>query len=222
LNHHIGVDPRTTTKYLKTTNPPLIKPRGKRKRQTAQFHEQIEELERKGHTIKQIDSIIRDYGYTGTLSGVRVAVESIRKERKYQHSQSQTQRISRQQVSSCIWKLHSTLSEQERYLLEQCFTGYPSLKPFYETVQTFKKAWGNYDYNAFLEWLKQQLSTRTNQLYRFALQIRSDLQAIKLAFLSKFSNGLIEGHVHRLKLIKRMMYGRAKLDLLEKRVLYHL
>lgn len=107
-------------------------------------------------------------------------------------------------------------------MLEQCFTGYPSLKPFYETVKTLKKAWENYDYNAFLEWIKQQLSTRTNHLYRFAIQLRSDLKAIKQAFLSPFSNGLIEGHVHRLKLIKRMMYGRAKLDLLEKRVLYHL
>lgn len=37
-----------------------------------------------------------------------------------------------------------------------------------------------------------------------------------------FSNGLLEGHVNRLKMIKRMMYGRAKLDLLEIRVLYHL
>ncbi|MBO0962845.1 transposase [Neobacillus sp. MM2021_6] len=154
LAKEFDLDPRTITKYLKTTNSPLIKPRGKRKRQTAEFHEQIGELEIKGHTIKQIDSIIRDYGYTGTLSGVRVAVESIRKERKYQHSQSQKQRISRQQVSACIWKLHSTLSEQECHLLEQCFTGYPSLKPFYDTVQTFKRAWEDYDYNAFFRIVK--------------------------------------------------------------------
>ena len=32
-------------------------------------------------------------------------------------------------------------------------------------------------------------------------------------------NGLVEGHVNRLKFIKRMMYGRANFDMLRKRVL---
>jgi hypothetical protein len=33
--------------------------------------------------------------------------------------------------------------------------------------------------------------------------------------------GPLEGHVNRLQLIKRSMYGRAKFDLLRLRVLYH-
>ena len=35
-----------------------------------------------------------------------------------------------------------------------------------------------------------------------------------------WSNGPVEGHVNRLKLIKRSMYGRAKFDLLRLRVLH--
>ena len=35
-----------------------------------------------------------------------------------------------------------------------------------------------------------------------------------------WSNGQTEGQVHRLKLIKCQMFGRAKFDLLKKRVLY--
>jgi len=35
-----------------------------------------------------------------------------------------------------------------------------------------------------------------------------------------YSNGPLEGHVNRLKLIKRSMYGRAKLPLLRARVLH--
>ena len=34
-----------------------------------------------------------------------------------------------------------------------------------------------------------------------------------------YSHGPVEGHVNRLKLIKRSMYGRAKLHLLRQRVL---
>lgn len=47
-----------------------------------------------------------------------------------------------------------------------------------------------------------------------------DLAAAKNALTSPYSNGLLEGQVNRLKLIKRMMYGRAKPDLLEKRMQY--
>jgi transposase len=34
-----------------------------------------------------------------------------------------------------------------------------------------------------------------------------------------WSNGPVEGQINRLKAIKRQMYGRAKLDLLERRFL---
>ncbi|MGY6766148.1 transposase [Faecalibacterium prausnitzii] len=131
-------------------------------------------------------------------------------------------RITRRQISSCIWKLKSILSEEEIQLLEQYFAIFLSLKSFYKTVQNFRKACKECDYHTFLVRLKQQLSSINNYLYRYALRIQSDLQAIKAAFLTPYSNGLIEGHVHRLKLIKRMMYGRTNLDLLEKRVLYDL
>jgi transposase len=33
------------------------------------------------------------------------------------------------------------------------------------------------------------------------------------------SSGAVEGHVNRIKMIKRQMYGRAGFDLLRKRVL---
>ncbi len=34
-----------------------------------------------------------------------------------------------------------------------------------------------------------------------------------------FSNGPVEGHINRLKTLKRQMYGRASLDLLARRFL---
>lgn len=220
LAREFNLNPRTITKYIKTTSKPIQLNR-KRKRQTDGFHEKIEQLERAGKTVRQIYAYISEQGYTGTYSGVRIAVESIRKERKLQKSLEQPYRISRQKISSCIRKLKSNLSGEEIQLLEQCFKYYPSLKPFYETVQHFRKACDEWAYPRFLTWLKEQLSSKNNSLYRYALRIQSDLKAIKHVFLTPFSNGVVEGHVHRLKLIKRMMFGRAKLDLLEKRVLYH-
>ena len=46
-----------------------------------------------------------------------------------------------------------------------------------------------------------------------------DKAAVQAALLFPYSNGVVEGHVNRLKLIKRMMYGRAGFPLLRQRVL---
>ncbi|MCB0016176.1 MAG: transposase [Anaerolineales bacterium] len=43
---------------------------------------------------------------------------------------------------------------------------------------------------------------------------------VQAAIEHSWSNGPVEGHVNPLKLLKRQMYGRAKLDLLKCRVMY--
>ena len=48
---------------------------------------------------------------------------------------------------------------------------------------------------------------------------RSDLVAVRAAVTEPWSNGQTEGQVNKLKLVKRQMYGRAKIDLLEARLL---
>jgi transposase len=52
----------------------------------------------------------------------------------------------------------------------------------------------------------------------FARGIMKDKAAVRAAIKEPWSNGQTEGHVNRLKLIKRQMYGRAKLDLIEARL----
>jgi transposase len=53
----------------------------------------------------------------------------------------------------------------------------------------------------------------------FASGIRKDKAAVVAAIAEPWSNGQVEGQITKLKLVKRQMYGRAKLDLLEARLL---
>src|SRR2546422_195830 len=69
-------------------------------------------------------------------------------------------------------------------------------------------------------WLEGVLASPWRELKRFAQGLRQDYAAVKAALTSPYSNGPTEGHVNRLKLFKRQMYGRAQLDLLRQRVLY--
>jgi transposase len=48
----------------------------------------------------------------------------------------------------------------------------------------------------------------------------TDEAAVRAALSSEWGNGQTEGQVNRLKMLKRQMYGRAKSDLLQLRVLY--
>jgi transposase len=52
----------------------------------------------------------------------------------------------------------------------------------------------------------------------FALGLRADQAAVAAALRLPWSNGQTEGHITKLKLVKRQMYGRAKLDLLRARL----
>jgi len=69
-------------------------------------------------------------------------------------------------------------------------------------------------------WLNDVAASAIKALTSFANGIRGDLAAVRNALRLSWSNGQTEGQINRLKFIKRQMYGRAKLDLLRKRVLY--
>jgi transposase len=69
-------------------------------------------------------------------------------------------------------------------------------------------------------WLARCQTCSAVLLQQFGLRLRQDYAAVRAALATAWSNGQTEGQVTRLKLIKRQMYGRAKLDLLRQRVLY--
>ena len=69
------------------------------------------------------------------------------------------------------------------------------------------------------EWLARGEASSDPDLRRFAEGIRRDEAAVEAAVTQRWSNGPVEGHINRLKTIKRPMYGRAGFVLLRARVL---
>jgi transposase len=68
-------------------------------------------------------------------------------------------------------------------------------------------------------WLDTAEASDIDEITRFAAKLRSDLAAVQAGLTLRHSNGQTEGHVTKLKLVKRQGYGRAKVDLLRKRLL---
>ncbi|HSH79847.1 MAG TPA: ISL3 family transposase [Herpetosiphonaceae bacterium] len=69
-------------------------------------------------------------------------------------------------------------------------------------------------------WLEQASGSAAVAFRNFAASLRRDYAAVQAGMSLTWSSGQVEGQINRLKMIKRTMYGRAKLDLLRKRVLY--
>jgi transposase len=68
-------------------------------------------------------------------------------------------------------------------------------------------------------WLSDAEACLITELRNFAKGLSQDYAAVKAGITMAWSNGPVEGHINRLKLVKRTMYGRAGMDLLKKRYL---
>src|SRR5450755_122251 len=71
----------------------------------------------------------------------------------------------------------------------------------------------------FETWLSAVEASQIPELHRFAQGLLKDKEAVVAGLTLSYSNGPVEAQVQKLKLVKRSMYGRAKLPLLRQRLL---
>ena len=69
-------------------------------------------------------------------------------------------------------------------------------------------------------WLVQVTESGVAELQSFAPGIEKDKDAVRAGLTWWINNGMVEGHVTKLKLIKRQGYDKAGFPLLRKRVLH--
>lgn len=68
-------------------------------------------------------------------------------------------------------------------------------------------------------WIQRVQGSGLKELERFSRGLQEDWEAVVAGLTLPWSNGPTEGHVNRLKLVKRQMYGRAGFELLRGRFL---
>lgn len=62
---------------------------------------------------------------------------------------------------------------------------------------------------------------KISELQSYVDGLTNDLDAVKNAIKYDYNNGLAEGSVTKIKLIKRVMYGRNSFQMLRAKVLLH-
>ena len=164
-----------------------------------------------------------DRGYPGTSGQVSKWMRQRRAVTSVQQPDDQpTPSVSLPDLRTCLHLLTSQpahLVTAEKFLLEQLLT-IDTLCELYDLAQTFTRMVCERQSSVLDDWVRRCAGSELETLKAFVASLRQDYAAVKAALELPWSNGRTEGQVNRLKLLKRQMYGRAKLDLLRLRVLY--
>ena len=108
--------------------------------------------------------------------------------------------------------------EQYETILKQ----YPELALLYSLLREFHKIIFSKNENKLEQWMQQASEIKTiPELESYIEGLKQDISAVKNAILYDYNNGLAEGSVTKIKLIKRIMYGRNSFSLLKAKVLLH-
>jgi transposase len=92
----------------------------------------------------------------------------------------------------------------------------------YELVQDFMTMLRQRKGERLDDWLRSARDSQIKELQRFVGSIERDKAAVLAGLTLPESNGIVEGKSNKLKLIKRMGFGRAGFPLLRQRVLHAL
>jgi transposase len=111
------------------------------------------------------------------------------------------------------------LAKDEAAQLAQLSAQHPEVAAAIALAQDFAQLVRERQPEQLDPWLARAAESPLAPLQRLAKGIRDDYEAVKAGVTLPWSNGPVEGQINRLKMLKRQMFGRAKLDLLQQRFL---
>jgi transposase len=114
----------------------------------------------------------------------------------------------------------TALTAVEQEAVQMLRQMHPHMEVVYQLTQGFMSMLNQHQAELLDTWLTAVRGFGIAELERFGRGIEQDKAAVSAALTLPYSTGVVEGHVNRLKLIKRMMYGRAEFPLLRQRVLH--
>lgn len=171
-------------------------------------------------TAKQLWQQLIEQGYTGNYSQVSKWVTGYNRQQARTTATIPTDHLPGRDIClSLLTSQPESLSDDDTYMLS-VLRQIPILQQLHDLVQDFANMIRQRNAQPFDDWLKICEASKIRACQLFAQSLTQDYEAVRAALSTDWSNGQTEGQVHRLKLLKRQMYGRANLDLLRIRVCY--
>ena len=122
-------------------------------------------------------------------------------------------------MTSWILTLSARLDAADQVALKQITSRCEEIEVTCDLVRQFVGMLGARCGQNLPDWAARAEASPVRELRGFATGLRRDWAAVTARLTLPHSSGTTEGHVNRIKMSKRQMYGRANPDLLRKRIL---
>jgi transposase len=218
IAYTLGLDRRTGRKDLAADQPPVYPARRPRPTQLTPYLRYLANRWTQGcHNARQLSHELVQRGYRGSELMVRVVVRPWRT-----RPQAHPSVVTPAQLARLLLQPAGRLTEAERDTLDGFLHANPLLAQGYRLKTRFHALLAERNVEAFEPWLHEAEASDLPSFRSLARSFRQDAGAIRAALTTPWSTGQCEGQICRVKLLKRLGYGRARVDLLRQRILHRM
>ena len=220
-----GMSDSTIGRWLAQGSFPERKPREQTSHVDRYLPYLIERWESGCHNIAGLFRELEEQGYKGSYASVRDSIVRLlptgRKNTSDSFSKTAVLATSRQAAFLFLRCLENLTSEEQETLGKIRHLN-AEVDLTYDLVQQFAQILRTRTGEKLDAWLVRVVESQICELQGFVTGVERDKAAVVAGLTLPQNNGLVEGKVNKLKLLKRMGYGRAGFPLLRQRVLHAL
>lgn len=218
----------TIRKYLASVQVPKRAERRRVPSMIDPFMDYLEERWESGcHNVHALWVELAGQGFTGSESNLRRVLgpwraelpKAPRKGRKRVQKDNCTPKTTWKEVRWALLRFPEHLSDVQRQLLQEFLPLHPELSRARDLIERFRRMLKEHDSASFETWVKDASESALAPFERLARTFESDRLAVIAGIELPWSTGPVEGQITRVKLLKRIGYGRAGLALLRARIL---
>jgi len=218
----LGLARNTVRRFARTASPEELLVRDGTGRRPSILDEHIPYLRDRWNSgctnAVQLWQEIRDRGYPGSPRQVRAWLARYRGAAMVPAPAPAPPKV--RAVTSWIMTKPDRLTDDDKSSLDAILAASPELAAVTASVRAFATMMNQRRGRKRLElWMTAAVDTGEPALRSFVTGLRADQDAVTNGLSLRWSSGAVEGHVNRIKTIKRQMYGRAGPDLLRRRIL---
>jgi len=175
-----------------------------------------------GLKYREIHNRIRTKGYTGTQDAIRGFMSKERRIRRDLQAiigGASAELIDRKWLFRLLYRPIQDVKGISTEQLSAVLTNYPLVERILNIVHEFRVLLKSKNQDALIKWVDKATALGVSELDTFINGLKQDIDAVMNAISYDFSNGLAEGTINKIKVIKRIMYGRCSFNLLKNKCL---
>ena len=216
----LNLDPRTVRRYQHCDVCPDHAATGRWRKNLTEDQRRFV-LERWNMGLHNITEIHRQLLETGVRVGRRTVARYLEHKAKPTTDINATVKVNVKDITGLMIKKLDEITDYERTLIDDLRRADDDIKKASDLSGSFCAMLRSHSEttSSVIDWISSAKQAGLKALEDFADGLTKDISAVSNAFTQELSNGITEGVVNKIKMIKRKAYGRAKFDLLRARVL---